>query len=137
MIVIRTCFSQKLVKVPNYEKKNIHSGELQYISVKIFRSEYNLSKWRYLPGHVFRKKVTFNTVKLHSMPYELKYCVGINSTRLDKSVCTLMQPMAKKENVKNELTCHVTRQIQYNPDGGGATVSILSQLSDFVTCSKF
>ena len=30
----------------------------------------------------------------------------------------------KKENVKNYAICHITRQNQYNPAGGGATISL-------------
>ena len=29
------------------------------------------------------------------------------------------------ENVKNDAICHVTRQNQYNPAGGGATTRVL------------
>ena len=41
-----------------------------------------------------------------------------------KSVCTLMQQMpGKMENVKNDAICHITKQNQYNPAGGGATMT--------------
>ena len=29
------------------------------------------------------------------------------------------------ENVKNDAICHVTRQNQYNPAGGGATIIVM------------
>ena len=41
---------------------------------------------------------------------------------------------AKKENVKNDTICHVTRQNQYNPAGGGATIKLLPMtLKDKIT----
>ena len=45
----------KLKKVSNHENKKSRSRELQFISIKKIRSEYNLSKSSYLTGHVFRK----------------------------------------------------------------------------------
>ena len=33
------------------------------------------------------------------------------------------------ENVKNDAICHVTRQNQYNPDGGGATNRVMCLIS--------
>ena len=42
----------------------------------------------------------------------------------------------KNENVKNDAICHVTRQNQYNPAGGGATIRMLElQPSPFFTDS--
>ena len=35
-----------------------------------------------------------------------------------------MDARKKIENVKNDAICHVTRQNQYNPAGGGATIII-------------
>ena len=34
----------------------------------------------------------------------------------------------KMENVKNDAICHVTRQNQYNPAGGGATITHTQRL---------
>ena len=46
----------KLKKLSNHKNEKSRSGELQCISIKKIRSEYNLLKSSYLTGHIFRKR---------------------------------------------------------------------------------
>ena len=49
-----------------------------------------------------------------------------------------MDARKKIENVKNDAICHVTRQNQYNPAGGGATIIISAVIgtSAFLLCGR-